>query len=89
MTHAEFIELMMLDGWEAHYAPLLHPGLTLIKGTEFKPFTTWPDWHDLYADFITHRNNGNLVMFKEITYGHMMFNGHSGRVQCYKWKEKD
>lgn len=72
------------DGWEVHYAPI--PGsICVMKGNEMKSAEGWPEHHEFIAAFQKHRASGELKLMNTVNHGHLMFHGHSGRVDIYAW----
>lgn len=66
-----------------HYAPLQNPGLAIKEDGEFKRPESWSQYHEQLEEFLRARRCGELVLFREVHYGHMLFHGHSGHVQVY------
>lgn len=66
------------DEW--HYAPL--PGYIMFKA---KDGTVAPKEHYYQKrdEFFELQSSNKLKFVREITYGHPLFHGHSGRVNVY------
>lgn len=67
---------------EYHYSPMTG-GLVIKENGEFKPVEGWPGHHENMAEFDRLRNSGEITLQKTTNYGHVLFNGHSGRVDIY------
>ena len=68
---------------EWHYSPLQHPGLAIKEDGEFKKFESWSKYHEQLEEFLRARTSGEIVFLRDVRYGHILFNGHSGLVQVY------
>lgn len=68
---------------EWHYAPLQNPSLAITENGEFKRPESWGQYHEWIEEFLRAMKSGELVLLKEVRYGHVMFHGHSGHVMIY------
>jgi hypothetical protein len=69
-------------GDEVHYAPI-SGNIAVKRGDNFVPGKSWTDHHALMREFLTKREQNEVVLSRTVTYGHAFFHGHSGRVDIY------
>jgi hypothetical protein len=67
---------------EYYYAPMTG-GLAIKVDGEFLPVEGWPGHHENMAEFDRLRAAGEIVFQKKVNIGHVLFNGHFGRVDIY------
>lgn len=70
--------------YEWHYAPM-SGGLARkqVGAATFEPAVSMERHHELLEEFLGKCARSELKLLRTETYGHMLFNGHSGRVDVY------
>lgn len=70
--------------FEWHYAPMTGGLMRKRSGeVEFERVASWEERHRLMDEFLAKCQRSELKVARTETYGHALFNGHSGRVDVY------
>lgn len=73
------------DGWDIHYAAL-NGGLCAMNDDVIMRPKGWSAHHAFYALFSNLREENKIILKETINYGHVMYHGHSGKVDVYTKK---
>lgn len=76
----------MLEVIEYHYAPLGYAGSNLQKKINGTPVevNNWESFHKIMNEFLSLRQDNKITLTTTVHYGHILFNGHKGRVDIYQ-----
>lgn len=73
----------VVESIEWHYAPISGVLAKRVGGEWEQAGGGWAKHHENMDEFLRLRAAGNLFLKETITYGHLHFHGHRGRVDVY------